>query len=638
MDPPAVLTHVLVALSLSALFTGVLLYGLGRAQAGTAIRYIPYPLIGGFLAATGWLMMTGAVRVVTDVSLGLGNLDAFRNPARAAQLAVTVLFAVIVATALTRVRHFLTLPLILVVSVTAVHVVLLALGRPLETYRQAGWFFDTSGNGGLAGAWLPAALPGIEWSALVPSAAALIGVMVVTSISILLNATGLEVSTGVDVDLNRELRSQGYANLASAATGGFIGYLSLTRSYLNHRAGAESRTAGVVVAAICLAGLFAGPMVVGYIPKFVLGGLLLYMGGSLLFEWGVKSWRRLSAVDYAMVVGILVVTVRWGFVNAVFVGLIAGCIIFAFNYSRVHFVKHEFTGKEFRSAVERPKEERLLLALHGERIRVLLLQGYLFFGSANRLYSRVRDELRRGETGDRRFLILDFGLVSGIDSSAIVSFTKIARAAAAAAADLLLTGLSPGVEKALRGAGLLDGAASRIRTFADVDRAMEWCEGETLETGRSSRDARLVTREWHEWLADELGNAALADLLATYLEKVDRPSGEHVCHQGEPSDAIYFVESGRISILLEREGGAPVRLRSMTGRTVIGEIGFYLGEPRSASVVADDPSIIHSLTRDGFGRMLREHPELASGLNAMIVRLLAERLTFANRLIDALQR
>jgi SulP family sulfate permease len=76
----------------------------------------------------------------------------------------------------------------------------------------------------------------------------------------------------------------------------------------------------------------------------------------------------------------------------------------------------------------------------------------------------------------------------------------------------------------------------------------------------------------------------------------------------------------------------------MTGRTVIGEIGFYLGEPRSASVVADDPSIIHSLTRDGFGRMLREHPELASGLNAMIVRLLAERLTFANRLIDALQR
>ena len=227
---------------------------------------------------------------------------------------------------------------------------------------------------------------------------------------------------------------------------------------------------------------------------------------------------------------------------------------------------------------------------------MLLLQGYLFFGSANRLYSRVREELRRGETGDRRFLILDFGLVSGIDSSAIVSFTKIARAAAAAAADLLLTGLSPGVEKALRGAGLLDGAASRIRTFADVDRAMEWCEGETLETGRSSRDARLVTREWHEWLADELGNAALADLLATYLEKVDRPSGEHVCHQGEPSDAIYFVESGRISILLEREGGAPVRLRTMTGRTVIGEIGFYLGEPRSASVVADDPSIIHSLT------------------------------------------
>ena len=67
----------LIALSLSTALTGGLLCVLGYANAGRAIRFVPYPVIGGFLGATGWLMITGAIQVITDQRPTFFDLDAF---------------------------------------------------------------------------------------------------------------------------------------------------------------------------------------------------------------------------------------------------------------------------------------------------------------------------------------------------------------------------------------------------------------------------------------------------------------------------------------------------------------------------------------------------------------------------------
>jgi SulP family sulfate permease len=45
----------MIAVALATALTGVLLFCLGLARAGGAIRFIPYPVIGGFLSATGWM-------------------------------------------------------------------------------------------------------------------------------------------------------------------------------------------------------------------------------------------------------------------------------------------------------------------------------------------------------------------------------------------------------------------------------------------------------------------------------------------------------------------------------------------------------------------------------------------------------
>jgi SulP family sulfate permease len=74
----------------------------------------------------------------------------------------------------------------------------------------------------------------------------------------------------------------------------------------------------------------------------------------------------------------------------------------------------------------------------------------------------------------------------------------------------------------------------------------------------------------------------------------------------------------------------------MIGHTVVGEMGFYRGVPRTASVVAEGPTVIYRLTREAFDRMQAENPTAAAAFHKLIIRLLSDRLEFANREISAL--
>src|SRR5262249_39071715 len=65
----------LILMALSSTLVGLLLCGLGLGRAGRAIRFVPYPVIGGFLGATGWLMVSGASQVITDLGLAFANVN-----------------------------------------------------------------------------------------------------------------------------------------------------------------------------------------------------------------------------------------------------------------------------------------------------------------------------------------------------------------------------------------------------------------------------------------------------------------------------------------------------------------------------------------------------------------------------------
>ena len=74
----------------------------------------------------------------------------------------------------------------------------------------------------------------------------------------------------------------------------------------------------------------------------------------------------------------------------------------------------------------------------------------------------------------------------------------------------------------------------------------------------------------------------------------------------------------------------------MVGHTIVGEMGFYRQIPRTATIVAEELSVVYRLTREAFDRMHAQDPTAAAVLHKLIIRLLSDRLEFANREIAAL--
>ena len=129
------------------------------------------------------------------------------------------------------------------------------------------------------------ALEQVNWP-LIGSQIGNIGTIIMISVvSLLLNASGMEIMARRDIDLNHELQSAGLANLVAGLGGGPAGYHALSLSALGHRVGASTRLVGLLAGGLCGVMLFFGASIISFFPKLVLGGLLLFLGLAFVVEW-----------------------------------------------------------------------------------------------------------------------------------------------------------------------------------------------------------------------------------------------------------------------------------------------------------------------------------------------------------------
>ena len=108
--------------------------------------------------------------------------------------------------------------------------------------------------------------------------------------------------------------------------------------------------------------------------------------------------------------------------------------------------------------------------------------------------------------------------------------------------------------------------------------------------------------------------------------------------QGQPADSMHFILEGRVSVVVDSGLGRSVHARSLGRHTTIGEMGLITGEPRSATIEADLPSVLYVLGADKFEAIKRAKPAFCEALLIYIIKVMAERLKFANRTIGILQR
>jgi len=620
----------LIAMSLATAATGLLLCVLGFTHAGRAIRFVPYPVIGGFLGATGWLMVTGAMQIVTNQRPTFNNLGAFFDTASIARMAPAVAVAALLFVLLRRSKNPFILPGVLVAAFIAAHIVRLLIGMTLADAQAQNWMFHLQPASGLGLPWKAQALRDFPWSSLPSLAGDLLAVMFITIATLLLNTTGIEIATRSEADIERDLKVLGLANVVTAALGGYVSCTSLSRSILVRTVGSTSRSAGLTVAAISAAVLIANGTFLGYVPKFVLASVLFYLGADLVYQWLLHASRRLLPLEYLSLLAIAALIIYSGFIAGVLIGIVIGCATFALSASRVSAIKFSFDGMEFRSSLDRGPYELSLLADHGGELQGMALQSYLFFGSANRLYQHVKALLMNRPSC--RFLIFDFRLVTGIDSSATHSFAQIKEAAAAYNAQIVMVNLTPELQRAFRTAHFI---SDDVIIAPDLDHALESCEQQIIEAHRTGGDDAGSLRTW---LAEALGDAQLADRLTEYCRRMEVHAGDTIAHEGDPASSMHFVLEGRIGIVVDVGDGRTMRVRSLGRHTTIGEMGLITGRPRSATIVAEADSVLFELTAHAYARIKTDEPALSQALLGYIVAVMSERLSFANRAVGVFHR
>jgi len=259
-----VLEPTLLLMALSSMLVGILLCGLGLARAGRAIRFVPYPVIGGFLGATGWLMVSGASQVITDMPLAAANIHALLSPASLFKLTAAAAIVVSLYFGLRRFRDPLVLLGLILAGIAAAHLAFFATGISITDAQAAGWLFKPEAAVALKLPWNFEEFSRFPWPALSSLAGDIVAMMFVTVMTVLLNTTGIELETRHEANLERELNAVGSANLLSASLGGYVTCISLSRTTLNYEVGGRGRLSGLMVAAISGLVLAAGAGFLAY--------------------------------------------------------------------------------------------------------------------------------------------------------------------------------------------------------------------------------------------------------------------------------------------------------------------------------------------------------------------------------------
>jgi SulP family sulfate permease len=630
-NPEAAYHTVVMGIILSTLATGLAFFLIGQFKLGNLVRFIPYPVIGGFLAGTGWLITRGSLEVMTGQSLSLAALPSLFQPDMLFRWVPGIVFAVIVLLVLRKYNHFLIWPGIVLGGILIFYGLVFARGMTLDQARAAGMFMEPFASGGLWRPFLPSHLADVDWVALRGALDKLAIIPLVSLIAFLLNASALELVSKRDIDLNHELRVAGLSNLIAGLGGGPAGYHLLGATSLAQRIGAKTRIVSLTAALVCSLVLLAGGSFISYLPVSFLNGMLLMLGLSFLTDWLYDARLKLPTTDYALIWIILFVIGSVGFLEGVIAGVAISILLFVFKYASVSTVRDTLNGRIYHSNVERPAIQRETLNRLGDAIHIFRLQGFIFFGTSNGILSRVR-EILEDKTQKESFIILDFHRVFNLDSSAVSSFVRMRQLADLYDIYLVLTQVSPVIRRQMVQGGFV--GDQRVQFFPSLDYGMEWCENTLLMKNEASTE--FIATSIQAQLRRTFPNPERVETLFKYLERVEAEADVTLMRRGDPSDAMYFVETGRLNIQLVTPDNEVIRLRSIRSGTVIGEMGMYLHQTRTADVITLQKSVLYRLSTEALKRMELEDPQAAAALHEWVVRMLAERLADNNRAIEAL--
>jgi SulP family sulfate permease len=632
----------LLMMALIALLAGLLQVVFGVVRLGRLIKYMPYPVVSGYLSGVGLIIILSQLPRFLGAPKGVSLWNALSTPS-AWQWQGIVVGAVTVAVVVGAPRMTKAVPaaiLGLAAGVAAYFGLAAADARLLTSAGNPLVIGPLGGAGGdfldaAAGRWHALAGVSVEdvRQVIVPAAT----LAVLLSIDTLKTCVVLDALTRSRHDSNRELVGQGLGNLATTAIGGIPGAGQMGATLVNISSGGRTRLSGFLEGVLAIGAFAALGGLIAWVPIAALAGILIVIGVRMLDTNTLHLLRRRSTIlDFFVILSVVVVAVSWSLIAASAVGIALAIVLFIREQIGGAVVRRKAYGNQMFSKRMRLQEEMAVLEKRGEETAILELQGSLFFGTTDQLYTAVEPELKA-----RRYVILDMRRVQSVDFTAAHMLERFEDMMAERKGLMIFSAVpysapsGQDMVEYLEAVGLVK-SEGRARVFGELDEALEWTEERLIEEEHVARaqEAPLELREIDMFKRRK--EETLAELEAC-MEKRTYAVGEKIFTRGDGGTELFLIRRGAVRIQLPLAHGQAHHLATFGRGDFFGEMSFLDHAERSADAIAFTDTDLYILSRERFDAFAEGHRKLAVNLFEALARALSLRLRYTNAELRLLQ-
>ncbi len=631
-----------IYITLVAIFAGLFQILLGYLGGGRIIKYIPYPVVTGYLSGVGVLIIVGQVSKFLGITSKMNLIESFSNYSLWRPDSIVIgLITIIVMIYGNRITKLVPAAILALLAGVATYFVFGIFDKSLLTINENPFVIGklsasiTDISNSVTNQF--ALLSAINLNDLTVIVVPFITLGTLLSIDTLKTCVVLDALTFSRHNSNREIMGQGVGNICSGLAAGIPGAGTMGPTLVNLNSGGRTQVSGFLVGVTSIIVLLVLSKFVAWIPIASLAGIMLVIGYRMIDK---KSFELLknkdTRLDFFVTLAVVLAAVSANLILAAGVGIGFAILLFLREQMRTSVIRRKMYGNEVFSKKVRVEEEMKVLMEHGDQTLIIELQGQLFFGTTDQLLSEI-DPLMK----DFKYIILDMKRVMSLDYTAAHLLKQIKRRVKKQKGYLIFSSvpisLATGrnLRNYLNELGLNE--KKRLKFFDNLDLALEWVEDKTLE-----EEGALVIDESKPLSVDEIEVfKGLSDSNKSLIEKIvtshHYDDGQIIFEMGDESDSMYIIRKGNVKIVLPLSDGIYHHLATFTRGSYFGDMSFLDLEKRSATAIADGEVELYCLERSKFDEIAKDHPELASKFFKQIALTISNRLRQSNIELKTLQ-
>lgn len=630
-------------LTITALLAGALQFFFGCAGGGRIIKYIPYPVVAGYLSGVGIIIVIGQIPRLMGLGKGIGLLDGLMSPSLWKTPAILVGgVSMLIMLVSPRITRAIPAPIAALAGGVAAYFGLTVFYPELSSLSANTMVIGPIQSQSVAAIFssIPdrlAALGRLHWTDFRPVLTPALTLSVLLSIDTLKTCVVIDTLTRSRHNSNRELVGQGLSNMASGLLGGMPGAGTMGATLLNLDSGGRTRLSGISDGILALGAFLLFGNLVAWTPVAALAGILIVVGIRMVDRGSFRLLRQPSTyLDFLVVAAVVLTAVFLNLIVAAGVGVALAILLFLRDQIRGSVVRRRTLGNQIFSKKRRLPEHIAVLESKGAQTCIFELQGSLFFGTTDQLFSELEPLLP-----GCKYLILDMRRIQAVDITAVHMLEQIEAQLAERGGSLAFSRLPANLPtgKDLRlyfdQVGLL-GGMKNIRIFQELDDALEWAEDRIIEQ-------EFAQAQEENTLLDLSGFGLLSELsqqdlsaLKLQVRALGFDSGQKIFCAGSTGDELFLIRKGLVRIELPLADGRALHLATFDRGDFFGDMSFLDQRARSADAVASTRTELFAISRRDFDHAAETHPRLGF-IFAHMARILALRLRQTDSELAALE-